>query len=113
MLVYPPPSGSYPVQFRYKRLMPTSTNASTDTTIPWFPNSTYLQTRLTGELCKLAGDDRWMQLLGKEPGGAQGILARYLQLSNDDVSRAQRITMDRRRFGSQFARLKITKSVGW
>jgi hypothetical protein len=113
MFVYPPPSGAFAFQGRYKRLMPTSTMAATDTSIPWFPNSNYLVRRLTGELCVLAGDDRASDMLGESPSGAQGILRRYLQLANDDEGRAQRITLDRRRFGSQFSNLAITKTVGW
>lgn len=109
LYVYPPPAGNYPATLHYKRLMPTSTSASTDTSIPWFPNSAYLIQRLTAELCDLAGDDRAAALRGQ----AVATLTKYLGLSDDKQNRAQRITLDRRRFGGQWDRLPITKQIGW
>ena len=45
MVVWPPASGAYPVQIRYRRQMPDIATPETSTTVPWFPNTTYLVTR--------------------------------------------------------------------
>jgi len=110
MWVYPPPSGSYPVSIRYRRQMPVITDF---TTSPWFPNTSYLMKRLTGELMLITGDERAQTFLGDTDGGAQGLLKRYLKLHDDHENRAETISMDRRRFGTRFNNLPITKQVGW
>lgn len=113
MYVYSPPSGAYPVTVRYYRQMPDIATPETSATVPWFPNQQYLITRLAGELMRITGDDRQAQFLGEGPDGAQGILRRYLELKDDRSSRAQRITLDRRRFGRNWSRLPNSKTVGW
>ena len=113
LFVYSPPSGTYPVTVRYQRQMPDIVTPETSADIPWFPNSGYLRRRLAGELCVQSGDDRADAFLGESPTGAQGILNRYLKLANDNQDRAQTISLDRRRFGRSFNRLKNTKVVGW
>ena len=111
--VYPPPSGAYPVYVRYFSQMAEIATPETSTTVPWFPNSQYLRTRLTGELMALVDDDRAVAMLGDGESGAQGILNRYLKLKDDQGNRAQTVSLDRRRFGGQFSSLKNTKTVGW
>lgn len=113
MYVYSPPSGAYPVTVRYYRQMPDIVTPETSATVPWFPNQQYLITRLAGELMQITADDRVTQFLGDGPAGAQGILRRYLELKDDRTSRAQRVTLDRRRFGRNWSRLPTTKTVGW
>lgn len=113
LLVWPPPSGSYQVMIRYRKQMPDITTPETSTTVPWFPNSVYLYTRLAGELCKIVDDERWEKMLGDGPQGAEGILRKYLQLSDDKSNRAQTVRLDRRRFGRNFNRLPNTKTIGW
>ena len=108
-----PPSGAFTAIVRYQSLMP-DLPVPADGTVPWFPNQTYLLTRLTGELCKIADDDRYEQLLSDtSPGGAEHILHKYLMLHNDYENRAKTVSLDRRRFGSSFDRLRNTKQVGW
>lgn len=112
-LVWPPASGAFPVQIRYRRQMPDILNPATSSVVPWFPNQAYLVTRLTGELMRISDDERMNAFLGEGPEGAQGILRRYLVLKDDSTDRAQCVKLDRRRFGSNFSLLKNTKSVGW
>ena len=93
--------------------MPDIVNPSTSTAIPWFPNQTYLLTRLAGEVMRLTNDKRTDDYLGEGPVGAQGLLNRYLKLVNDDEDRAKRVTLDRRFFSNDFWRLKNTKTIGF
>lgn len=111
-----PPSGSYPALVRYQGLQP-DIPVPADATIPWFSNQNYLLTRLTGELCKIADDDRHEALLGSDPdrtpGGAGALLRKYLLMQGDNENRAKTVKLDRRRFGTSFDRLRNTKQVGW
>lgn len=111
--VWPAPSGAYPVTVRYRRQMPDISTPEGSSAIPWFPNSLYLYTRLAGELCKLSDDERWKELLGDGPQGAEGILRKVLMMIDDRSNRSARVTLDRRRFGSGFKNLPNTKRVGW
>ena len=115
LVVWPPPSGNFPAMIRYRRQMPDIATPETSAVVPWFPNQTFLVTRLMGELGKITDDDRVPQLLGSTEDGAQGILNRYLKMKDDRSGRATTVKMDRRFFGSgaSFARLRNTKTVGW
>lgn len=113
MVVYPPPSGAYEVMVRYQRQMPPIASPETSPAIPWFPNTQYLRTRLTGELMAITDDDRAALYLGDTPSGAQGILNRYLKLANDSENRAKSVQFDRRRFRPNNQSLPFTKLVGW
>lgn len=114
LLVWPPPSGAYTCLIRYYRQMPDIATPETSSTVPWFPNTQYLRTRLAGEMMKIADDDRWERFLGDGPSGAQGILNRFLKLEGDRSDRAQTVKLDRRKFGGgNFSNLPNTKSVGW
>lgn len=113
LLVWPPASGAYPCTIRYRRQMPDIVSPESSTTVPWFPNTQYLRTRLAGEVMKITGDDRWKDFLGDGPFGAQGILERFLQLKDDTSDRAQTVKLDRRRFRTNISRLPNTKTVGW
>src|SRR5258708_5422973 len=112
-IVWPPPSGAYPVMVRYYSRMPDIATPETSATVPWFPNTTYLITRLAGEICKITDDDRWTALLGDGAQGAEGILRKYLNLKDDGSNRAKRVTLDRRRFRPSGANLSNTKKVGF
>jgi len=113
MYIYPPPSANYPVTLRYQRQMPDIAAPELSTDYPWFPNPTYLITRLAGEMMKLTDDGRWQAFLGDGPEGAQGILDRYLKMKDDSTNRAMTVSLDRRRFGTQFGTLPNTKTIGW
>jgi hypothetical protein len=119
---YPPPSGNYPVNLRYQRRMPDLARDSTGNltpaaaaSIPWFPNIDYLQQALIGKLLGHADDSRAVEYLGDglRPGRAERVLGQYLKLMDDSTNRAQTIEFDRRRFGVDFQRLRVTKQVGW
>lgn len=111
--VYPPPSGGFPVYVRYFSQMPDIEQAQASVQVPWFPNSQYLRTRLTGELMALVDDDRAQRFLGDSESGAQGILNRYLKLKDDKSDRSITVKLDRRRFSGDFNKLRNTKTVGW
>ncbi len=113
LIAYPPPSGAYPVMVRYQRKMPQVDNPEVSSAIPWFPNTQYLRTRLTGELFALSDDERAQVFLGDSPMGAQGIMNRILKLANDKENRSQMVKLDRRTFRPNNNALPVTKLVGW
>jgi hypothetical protein len=113
IVVYPPPSGVYPTMVRYQRQMPDIVAPETSSQIPWFPNQQYLRTRLTGELFALTDDERAPAFLGDTEMGAQGILQRYLKLSDDRENRSQMVKLDRRLFRQNGGTLQNTKELGW
>ena len=113
LVVYPPPSGAFPFMVRYRRQMPDITTPETSSTVPWFPNTQYLRTRLTGELFAITDDERSVAYLGDGPMGAQGILNRFLKLVNDKSDRSQMVKLDRRTFRPNNSNLPVTKLVGW
>jgi len=112
LYVWPPANGVLPVTLRYFSQMPDISTPEQSSVIPWFPNQDYLITRLTGELMRLADDDRYTTFLGDGDAGAQGILRRYLDLKDDRETRAQRVTLDRRFFRGG-GKLKNTKTIGF
>ena len=119
MYVWPPPSGAYPVTARYYADMADITTPETSAVIPWFPNQLYLQRRLTGEMMLMANDDRAAMYLNGETGtktgtflGSSAILERYLK-TKDDAQTTQRVTLDKRFFGTPFDKLRNTKTIGW
>lgn len=113
LYIWPPAGGAYVLQIRYYGQMPDIATPETSSSVPWFPFTAYLYTRVAGEMMKLADDTRWQVFLGASPAGAQGMLDRYLKLQADDEGRAQTVALDRRRFGTPFSRLPNTKLIGW
>lgn len=112
LLIWPPASGAFLCMTRYVRQMADISTPESSSTIPWFPNSQYLRTRLAGELMKITDDDRWKGFLDDSPSGAQGILDRYLKLQGDNADRATTVKLDRRSF-RQYTKLPNTKTIGW
>jgi len=112
-----PPSGAYAMTVRYYSQMPDISSPSTSSTVPWFPNQNYLITRVAGELMKDADDERATAFLSDDedryPNGAGVILRNYLKMHGDRGDRARTVSLDRRRFGRAFDRLKNTKQIGW
>lgn len=117
LYVWPQPSGAYPASLEYYQLMPDITTPESSSDVPWFPNQTYLLRRLTGELMMLAGDQRANGFLGGNeelyPQGADVILRRYLRMMGDEENTVKRVDLDKRFFGSNFNKLKNTKTIGW
>lgn len=113
LFVWPPSGGSYALNIRYYSQPDDIVTPETSIVVPWFPNQTYLKTRLSGELMQLTGDSRMDDFLGSSPTGAQGILDRFLKLQKDDDGRAKTVKLDRRRFGARWDRLPNTKTIGW
>jgi hypothetical protein len=113
LYVWPPASGAFAVTFKYYRQMPDITTPETSTTVPWFPNTTYLLRRLTGELMNIVDDDRAEAFLGDGPNGAQTILRRYLMMKDDREAQVKTVKLDPARFGQNTDNLKSTKFVGF
>ena len=116
LYVWPPSSGAYPATIRYNPQMPDITNTAS---VPWFPNSNYLYTRVAGELMKIANDDRWQAFLGDadpdkdQPGSAASILRGYLKMKDDPETAAKTVQLDRRLFKPNIASVRNTKQIGW
>ena len=117
MLFWQIPSGAYAATLRYFSLMPEITTPESSITTPWFPNQTYLRRRVAGELMALTDDERASAFLSDDddrfPNGAGVMLRKFLQMQGDREDRAKQVTLDRRRFGTSFDRLKNTKTIGW
>lgn len=113
---WPPPAGSYLLTLVYYSQMPDITNPQSSSTIPWFPNTSYLLRRLTGELMELSGDTRASRYLGgvDKDGfeGAAALLDRYLKMK-DEVQVPKQVTLDRRLFRNRFDIVPNTKTIGW
>jgi hypothetical protein len=108
MYVWPPAGGAYPVTAVYYSQMPDIATPETSAVIPWFPFQTYLLRRLTGELMKLANDNRAEKFIDE----SMELLTTYMK-SKDDAQVVKTVTLDRRRFGLNFDKLKNTKQIGW
>lgn len=119
MYVWPPASGAFPVTARYFKASPTITDPHISTTVPWFPSTNYLTTRLAGELMKITNDDRMAAFIGNENekmdnvGSASSILRKYLKMKDDQGGKVNQVKLDRRHFGRGFSRLPNTKTIGW
>ena len=120
MWFWPPPSGSYPVTVRYYGMPAPILNPETATVIPWFPNSTYLLQRLTGELMALTNDNRASDYLGdgteQKPGRARQTLKKILEMKDDPENLVQTVKLDNKLFrqarGTN-SQLPNTKLVGF
>ncbi|MCI0564282.1 MAG: hypothetical protein MN733_37895 [Nitrososphaera sp.] len=97
--VYPPPQLSIDIQMRYYGTLPEIASPETSAVVPWFTNQNYLVNRLTGELMRIAGDQRADAILGDGPSGCVGILRRWLNLQGDREDAANVMQLDRRYFG--------------
>lgn len=115
LYVWQPSSGAYPATLRYHRLLPDIATPETSAVVPWFPNQNYLITELSGQLMKLADDTRAAEFLSDSPEGfgSGNLLRKFMQLTNDDDNRAKTVSLDKRRFGSNWQRLPNTKTIGW
>lgn len=118
LYVWPPASGAYTWSVRYFPQMTDITTPESSSTTPWFPNQSYLITRLAGELMRITNDDRCAAFLGdnEDSGviGAGAILRKYLQMKDNPENSVKTVKLDRQRFGhGSFASLPNTKVVGW
>lgn len=109
---WPPSSAALPAFLPYFCQMADIAAPEASSVVPWFPNQSYLQTRLAGELMRLTDDVRADTFLGDGPSGAQGLLTRFLKLVDDRSNRSQSVTLDKRRFGRS-SHLKNTKAIGF
>lgn len=119
--VYPPPNASYAYQGRAHVRMPDVGSGLVAATgwaagaqppnvsavVPWFPNTSYLITRTAAELMMVTGDKRLTEFDAR----AKMQLQKILEMKDDKLPRAQRVTLDRRRFGSAYRDLRETKNI--
>lgn len=107
--VWPGAGGAFPLTVRYQRQMPDIAAPETSATVPWFPNSNYLRTRLAAELMKITDDTRIDATFGR----ADDIMRHYQQMQGDTNNRVRTVDLDRRRFGKGSHQLPNTKLIGW
>jgi hypothetical protein len=112
LYVWPPASGNYPATVRYNPMMPDITDTSQ---VPWFPNSTYLYTRIAGEMMKITNDDRMPAFLSDQPGsgGSGDLLRKYLTMKDDPETAPKQVKLDPRMFKYGIQNLRNTKRIGW
>jgi len=119
LVIWPPASGTYQCLIRYYSKPAEIATPQTSSAVPWFPLSSYLYTRLAGEMMKISGDGRWQAFIGDadpdkdQPGSAASMLRSYLKMRDDKSDRSQTVKLDRRRFSKKFSLLRNTKTVGW
>lgn len=117
MLFWEVPSGGYPVTLRYYSQMDDIDTPESSSTVPWFPNQTYLIRRLAGEMMGMSDDERRNAYLSADeeryPEGAGVMLRKYLMLQDNPGEIVKTVQLDRRRFGTSFDRLRNTKQIGW
>lgn len=112
LYVWPPSSGTYPATIRYN---PVPTDITDTSIVPWFPNQTYLYTRVSGELMKITDDERQTAFLSSADGsgGAGELLGKYLKMKDDPETAAKTVQLDRRHFRGAGVNLPNTKTIGW
>lgn len=117
LYVWPPSNGAYTFIIGYQKQMADIATPESSATIPWFPNTNYLLTRLAGELMKMSNDSRADSFLGNDaertPGGAGSLLRQYLELKDDNEGTVKTVTLDKRRFRGRMSSARNTKLVGW
>ncbi|MDE2040732.1 MAG: hypothetical protein KGO96_12220 [Elusimicrobia bacterium] len=109
LFVWPPPNAAYPLTIRYFSQMPDITTPESSSTVPWFPNTDYLKTRLAGEMMQITDDTRADNFLAR----AEAILNGYLKMKDDASDRTATVKLDRRRFTPGWAKLPNTKLLGF
>lgn len=121
-IVWPGAASVFPAMVRYYCQMsdigsgivlnnwnPGVTTPELSTTIPWFPNQTWLIDRVAFLLMGITDDERYVSYETKTENQLRG----YLMLKDDDSNRAKTVSLDRRRFGRRFESLPNTKKVGF
>jgi hypothetical protein len=78
-------------------------------TVPWFPNQNYLITKTAALLMQITNDDR----KDKFDTDAEHMAKKFLTLQDESDEVAKTVTLDRRRFGTPWNRVKNTKLIGW
>ena len=109
MYVWPPPNGAYPLTVRFYQQMSDISTPESSSTVPWFPNTDYLDTKTTAHMMDLTDDSR-AQMFHER---AEGVLNKYLKLKDDSSDRSLRVKLDRRYFGQNYNRLPSTKTIGF
>jgi hypothetical protein len=106
LFVYPGPSGSFPTTLRYQALLPPLVDM---TRYPWFPDQNFLLKRLTADLSITTDETRYTQLIAE----SKQLMGDYSKMADDKRNRAQRVMLDRQRFGRGYSKLGNTKTIGW
>jgi hypothetical protein len=109
LYIWPASSGAYQAFGRYRKQTTDLTSPQTSSSVPWFPNQTYLVTRIAAEMMAITGDNRREQFLRE----SENILRRYLDLEGNSATFAARVMLDNRRFGRRWLDQKSTKNIPW
>lgn len=91
---YPLPLVSIPVTFRYMDQAVEITTPDTSSNVPWFPEQSYLITRLAEKMMQITDDARQPQFEAK----ADEQLRRFLKMDNGNVLNT--VQLDPRRFNN-------------
>lgn len=106
--LWPPANGAYVIQWPYFKQHTDIVSPETSSTVPWYPKSSYLYTRLSAELFKVMDDTRKDSYMNE----SETIMKKYLMMKDDPEGYAKTVSLDRARFRS-FNNLKPTKITGW
>lgn len=106
--VWPPANGAYQIQWPYFKQHADIVNPQGSNVAPWFPQTSYLYTRLAGELMLLMDDTRRQKTLDE----ATKLLDKYLMMKDDPEGYAKTVQLDKSNFRS-YKNLKPTKITGW
>jgi hypothetical protein len=107
LLVYPPPSLSFPLTIRYMDNLVEITDPPNSTTIPWFQDQSLLINMVAENLMSISDDTR-VDMMYKQNDDK---FRRLIQLSNDKENRATVVEKDERTFRS-IRRVRPTKLQG-
>jgi hypothetical protein len=105
---WPPPNGSYTVEFPYQRKHTYEPDPASSSNIPWFPMSSYLVKETAARLCSGNDDDRAEKLSYE----AKEMLKDYLTMKDDNEGYAMTVGLDRNNFPGR-GRLRGTKQNPW
>lgn len=105
---WPPPNGSYVIEFPYYRKHTYEPSPETSTNYPWFPMSSYLIKEVAARLCSGNDDDRAERLAFE----AERYLTKYLKMKDDQEGYAQTVGLDRNNFPGR-GKLRGTKQNPW
>jgi hypothetical protein len=108
LFLWPPPNGSYTIEFPYYQKHEFVSDPATNDTVPWFPMSSYLVKELGARLAS-GNDDSRAEKLSFE---AKEMLKDYVTMKDDKEGYAQTINLDRNNFPGR-GRLRGIKSNPW
>ena len=105
---WPPPNGSYDIEFPYYSAHTYEIDPETSSSIPWFPSSSYLIKAVTAKLCSDVDDSRAESLYFE----AETLLVKYMKMMDDKTGYAETVKLDSNNFAGRGS-LPGTKQNPW